>query len=55
MTEEKKLGDYCWVCLKGGKETRSTGSKYMYPLCDNHNNDKFDPEAMEEFVINLFN
>jgi hypothetical protein len=54
MTDEKKLCDYCWVCLEQGKETRSTGIKYGYPVCMDHDNNDLDPEAMEDFVINLF-
>jgi hypothetical protein len=54
MTEEKKLGDFCWVCLKNGKETPSTGRKYGYPVCIDHDNNDLDPEEMEEFVIDLF-
>jgi hypothetical protein len=51
---DKKLCDFCWVCLRDGKETPSVGKKYGYPFCNDHNNDDLDPEAMEKFVINLF-
>lgn len=54
MAEEKRLGDFCWVCLDKGVENPSVGRKGGYPVCSYHLDGNFSPEEMEGFVINLF-